>query len=99
MTVSVGGKAVVDVDGSPSSSASFGSRGGRFEGSGFKAVSRQSKLVLDSHPRRKCALESSASSSQRHSHFPKSSGMPHSASTIMGSGVSLASTFRNSGFA
>ena len=62
-----------------------------------------SKLFRESQklfiPRRKGVLESSASSSQRHSHFPKSSGMPHSASTIMGSGVSLARTLRYSGLA
>lgn len=37
-------KAAVDVDGSASSSASFGSRGGRFEGSGFRAVAQKSKV-------------------------------------------------------
>jgi hypothetical protein len=44
-------------------------------------------------------LESSAASSQRHSHFPKSKGIPHSASTIIGRGVSLAKALRNSGLA
>ena len=34
------GNAALDVDGSASSSTSFGSRRGRFEGSGFRAVSR-----------------------------------------------------------
>lgn len=44
-------------------------------------------------------LESSATSSQRHSHFPKSRGIPHSASTIIGRGVSFARALRNSGWA
>lgn len=43
--------------------------------------------------------ESSAFSSQRLSHFPRSRGIPHSASTIMGNGVSLASASRKCGCA
>ena len=48
---------------------------------------------------RKNGLESSAASSQRHSHFPRSKGIPHSASTIIGRGVSFANALRNSGLA
>lgn len=40
---------------------------------------------------------SSPSSSHKHSHLPKSSGIPHSASTIIGNGVSFASALRYSG--
>ena len=36
---------------------------------------------------------------QRHSHFPKSKGIPHSASTIMGRGVSFANAYKNSSLA
>ena len=41
--------------------------------------------------------ESSPSSVHRHSHNPKSNGIPHSASTIIGRGVSFARVSRNSG--
>lgn len=41
---------------------------------------------------------SSPPSSHRLSHLPRSKGIPHSASTIMGNGVSFAIALRNSGF-
>lgn len=43
------------------------------------------------------APESSKSGSHKHSHLLKSNGIPHSASTIIGKGVSLAMSLRNSG--
>ena len=41
---------------------------------------------------------SSPPSSHRLSHLPRSKGIPHSASTIIGNGVSFAIALRNSGF-
>jgi len=41
--------------------------------------------------------ESSTPSSHKHSNFPKSRGIPNSASTIIGKGVSFANSFKNSG--
>ena len=58
-----------------------------------------SNFLINQEELEKNELESSAASSQRHSHFPKSKGIPHSASTIIGSGVSFANAFRNSGLA
>lgn len=84
------------VDGSPRRKRSFGSNGGRFSGSGFSAKDGMSAVVRA----RGWVLhgpESSTSSSHKHSQHPRSSGIPHSASTIMGNGVSFARAFRKSG--
>jgi hypothetical protein len=44
-----------------------------------------------------CAPWSSAPSSHKASHFPRSRGMPHSASTIIGNNISFVAESRNSG--
>lgn len=93
---------------SPNRAWSFGSSFGRFFGSGFSATEENKKTrscprYLAKHKRhlRLGGLggspESSPSSVHRHSHSPKSNGIPHSASTIIGRGVSFARVSRNSG--
>lgn len=83
-------------EGSPNRNRSFGSRVGRLSGSGFSAV-RRSMVSVEPRVQEAHAPESSASSSHSDSQRLKSSGMPHSASTIIGRGVSFAMAFKNSG--
>ena len=89
----------------------MGSSGGRLLGSGLSAGHegdigqratrgryQAQKGIQEANSRTYThSPESSAPSSHRHSHFPRSRGIPHSASTIMGNGVSLAMSSRNSG--
>ena len=95
-------------DESPSRNWSFGSSFGRFFGFGFNAIKKPEKTRLGHHnlakhkpkpglSRVQHQPESSPSSVHRHSHSPKSNGIPHSASTIIGRGVSFARVSRNSG--
>lgn len=91
-----------ELEGSSSKNWSLGSSCGRFAGSGLSStIYKVAYLYISKsqrHGMKAChAPEASASCSHKHSHFPRSSGMPHSASTIMGSGVSFAISFRNSG--
>ena len=83
-------------EGSSNSIWSFGSRGGKFWGSGFRAGvggqvrgKRERTLVY-------CVPESSASFSHSDSKMPSSSGIPSSASTVIGKGVSLEMSSMNS---
>ena len=82
-------------DGSPRRKRSFGSNGGRFSGSGFNA--KGSGYECSTCKRVLHGPESSTSSSHKHSQRPRSSGIPHSASTIIGNGVSFAIAFNKSG--
>ena len=90
---------------SPSRNWSLGSSFGRFFGSGFSAIRKTRSGHHEFAKRRpqpglsevQHSPESSPSSVHKHSHNPKSSGIPHSASTIIGRGVSLARVSRNSG--
>lgn len=87
----------VEVDGSDKRNASFGSSFGKLEGSGFNAlfhvpVTPRWNLYLGQN-----IPESSAPSSHNDSQFPNSKGIPSSASTIIGKGVSFTSSFKNSG--
>jgi len=93
---------------SPSRNWSLGSSFGRFFGSGFKAIEKKRRIRVETATRSRntdynlgqvSAQHSPESSSSVHkdSHKPKSSGMPRSASTIIGRGVSLAKVSRNSG--
>lgn len=99
-----------DEVGSPKRNSSLGSSLGRLSGSGFRTVVvsliqvfemiksevsiEHAKNMRINHER---VRESSAPSSHKHSHWPRSSGIPQSASTIIGRGVSFARSFMNSG--
>ena len=65
---------------------SSGSNSGLFRALGFNAVEPINATVTELD--RQDSPEVSAFSSQRHSHLPRSSGMPHSASTTIGNGAS-----------